>query len=58
MKKLINLLLVGTVLVSFSACSWGNDDATNVEQQNNEGPSAVGPDSLPEMRGPLKPPTS
>lgn len=59
MKKLISLLLAATVLFSLSACSlWGSDEATNTDPQNNEGPSALGPDSLPDMRGPIKPPST
>ncbi len=56
MKKLVTLLLGVLILVSFSGCSWSNSSNTTIEN-TNDGPSAVGPQSLPDLRGPLKPPS-
>lgn len=56
MKKLVTLLLGVLILVSFSGCSWSNSSNTTNEN-TNDGPSAVGPQSLPDLRGPLKPPS-
>lgn len=58
MKKLIALLLLTFSLLGVSACSFGaNTTNVNGVESIQDGPSATGPDTLPDLHGPLKPPT-